>query len=284
MTTNDIFIFSPLNSGRICVYRAAKRYGQSFFDDLGVTRDDVDFLNSKLKIHSVSPFLICADTYPMLVSIAHYHSSGLCVAVSLNCSLPVAKRMTVELFGDGALSPSMKKVGDVKRIPKEQRESYLNVAEFFALISEKHGVIHDTDLYYASLLSRNVLAVAEDFIGCKTEIIDNCASLGSFDYDISLFTVFALCSLVFFYGASLERCAYFELFSQSGTLAAAFHAECTKVTKDSGDLAFSELDAHTKALGLYFGVIRDGNKIKIEHSSVRSDLSLAGLKDNAKLR
>lgn len=279
MTSNDIFVFSIAEGGgRICAYRSARRYGDLSLYSLSIPKCDLDFIVKNLSAHSKDPLLVNSDGKAFLVSLSHYPSSRLCLGVRVNASLSLTKKICREIYGDHCIAPSFFEIRDAKRANEKERNEILKVLEFISELSKINGVLRDTDGRSAIIASQRVIGSIERFIDCRVDVVLNAMIPDTFDYDISLFSSFALCSLLFAYDKARSRCATLEFSEISGKLLCSFSFELDgKAVYENN---FCELDSHMEALGMYFALFKKDRHIIVEACAVRFDLSLIGIKND----
>ena len=278
MTPNDIFAFSASKeSGNICAYRAAKRCRDLSLEALDISSDDFDFIIKKLSVAYESPLLVRSKDKPFIISASHYPSSELCFGVVANVSLSFAKKIFSELYPADCISPSFSSVTPAKRESASSREEIFRILNFISDFSQKRGVLHDVDIQSAERASQASVSVIEKFVGCKTEIKRSFGISSSFDYDISLFSMLALCSLLFAYDKALSRNTTLEFAELSGRLYCAFSFELDKNAEYENNFDF--LDSHMEALGMHFALFSKGRHLRVEACALRLDLSQIGLKN-----
>ena len=279
MFPNDFFVFSASeNGGNICACRASKRYRDLSLEALNVPSEDIDFIVKKLSGAYESPLLVRSGDKPFIISLSHYPSSELCFGVVANVSLPFAKKIFSDLYTNDCIAPSFSKITSAKRENASYRNEIFRILNFVSDFSQKRGVLRDVDIQSAERASRASVSAIENFLGCTTEIKLSFGSSSSFDYDISLFSMLALCSLLFAYDKALSRNATLEFAELSGRLYCAFSFELDKNAEYENN--FASLDSHMETLGMYFALFSKGRHLRVEACALRLDLSQIGLKNH----
>ena len=227
MTSNDIFVFSVSeNGGRICAYRSQKRYRTLSLEELEIPQSDLDFIFKNLNAQTKAPLLVRSGDEPFLVSAAHYPSSQLCFGVRLRASLSLAKKICRDIYGDAYIAPSFSKVRESKRANEKEKNEILNVIGFVSELERLGDVLRETDVHKAARESAKAVRAIAEFVTCETDVIFNATIPDCFDYDVSLFSMFALCSLLFAYDKARSRSATLEFSEISGFLADDEESKC----------------------------------------------------------
>ena len=255
-----------------------KRYRTLSLEELEIPQSDLDFIFKNLNAQTKAPLLVRSGDEPFLVSAAHYPSSQLCFGVRLRASLSLAKKICRDIYGDAYIAPSFSKVRESKRANEKEKNEILNVIGFVSELERLGDVLRETDVHKAARESAKAVRAIAEFVTCETDVIFNATIPDCFDYDVSLFSMFALCSLLFAYDKARSRSATLEFSEISGNLLCSFSFELDEPTADES--CFNELSSHMEALGMYFAFFKKDRFVRVEACAVRLDLSLLDLKND----
>ena len=196
----------------------------------------------------------------------------------MNASLSLAKKLCLSIYGDVSVSPSFSRLKESKRANEKEKNEILNIISFVSKLETFSGVIRETDVQKAVYESKKAARIIEELVGCELNVIFNATIPSCFDYDVSLFSTFALCATLFAYDKARSRSATLEFSEMSGTLLCSFTLELDE--QDADGSCFKELSSHMEALGMYFAFFKKDRFVRIEACAVRLDLSLLNLKND----